>query len=77
MQNTSIPKISGPVKAVHQYVNMCVVFLPLLRVTRLTLVCLASLAAHRSSYTFTLPNGTSVTTCPPAMGYSFAGGTTA
>ncbi|KAJ3491469.1 hypothetical protein NLI96_g720 [Meripilus lineatus] len=25
---------------------------------------------------FTLPNGTTVQTCPPAMGYSFAGGTT-
>ncbi|EIM80776.1 Neutral/alkaline nonlysosomal ceramidase [Stereum hirsutum FP-91666 SS1] len=27
-------------------------------------------------HTFTLPNGTTVQTCPPAMGYSFAGGTT-
>ena len=25
---------------------------------------------------FQLPNGTTVQTCPPAMGYSFAGGTT-
>ncbi|ETW74738.1 hypothetical protein HETIRDRAFT_391411 [Heterobasidion irregulare TC 32-1] len=27
-------------------------------------------------HSFTLPNGTTVQTCPPAMGYSFAGGTT-
>ncbi|KAJ1306069.1 hypothetical protein OPQ81_010781 [Rhizoctonia solani] len=31
---------------------------------------------NMSSYSFTLVNGTMVTTCPPAMGYSFAGGTT-
>ncbi|KAG8698106.1 hypothetical protein FRC09_007432, partial [Ceratobasidium sp. 395] len=29
-----------------------------------------------SNYSFTLANGTTVHTCPPAMGYSFAGGTT-
>ncbi|KAE9406821.1 Neutral/alkaline nonlysosomal ceramidase, partial [Gymnopus androsaceus JB14] len=28
------------------------------------------------NHTFTLPNGTTVQTCPPAMGFSFAGGTT-
>lgn len=31
---------------------------------------------NMSSYTFTLPNGTTVTTCPAALGYSFAAGTT-
>ncbi|CAE7146577.1 unnamed protein product [Rhizoctonia solani] len=31
---------------------------------------------NMSSYAFALANGTTVTTCPPAMGYSFAGGTT-
>ncbi|CAE6417784.1 unnamed protein product [Rhizoctonia solani] len=31
---------------------------------------------NMSSYSFALINGTTVTTCPPAMGYSFAGGTT-
>ncbi|CAE6472083.1 unnamed protein product [Rhizoctonia solani] len=31
---------------------------------------------NMSSYSFALANGTTVTTCPPAMGYSFAGGTT-
>ncbi|KAF8608399.1 Neutral/alkaline nonlysosomal ceramidase [Ceratobasidium sp. AG-I] len=31
---------------------------------------------NMSSYSFALTNGTTVTTCPPAMGYSFAGGTT-
>ncbi|CEL52647.1 hypothetical protein RSOLAG1IB_05852 [Rhizoctonia solani AG-1 IB] len=31
---------------------------------------------NMSNYSFTLTNGTAVTTCPPAMGYSFAGGTT-
>ncbi|CAE6388741.1 unnamed protein product [Rhizoctonia solani] len=30
---------------------------------------------NMSSYSFPLPNGTTVHTCPPAMGYSFAGGT--
>ncbi|CAE6427996.1 unnamed protein product [Rhizoctonia solani] len=30
---------------------------------------------NMSSYSFPLPNGTAVHTCPPAMGYSFAGGT--
>ena len=29
-----------------------------------------------SNYSFTLANGTKVHTCPGAMGYSFAGGTT-
>jgi len=29
-----------------------------------------------STYSFTLPNGTTVNTCPAALGYSFAGGTT-
>ncbi|KAG8735768.1 hypothetical protein FRC10_010164 [Ceratobasidium sp. 414] len=29
-----------------------------------------------SNYSFALTNGTTVHTCPPAMGYSFAGGTT-
>lgn len=29
-----------------------------------------------SNYSFTLPNGTQVTTCPAAFGYGFAGGTT-
>ncbi|KIP08704.1 hypothetical protein PHLGIDRAFT_29473 [Phlebiopsis gigantea 11061_1 CR5-6] len=31
---------------------------------------------NMSWHEFTLPNGTIVQTCPPAMGYSFAGGTT-
>ncbi|KAF8623397.1 hypothetical protein AX17_007435 [Amanita inopinata Kibby_2008] len=31
---------------------------------------------NMSTYKFTLPNGTTVGTCPPALGYSFAGGTT-
>ncbi|OBZ65816.1 Neutral ceramidase [Grifola frondosa] len=31
---------------------------------------------NMSFRSFTLPNGTTVQTCPPAMGYSFAGGTT-
>ncbi|KAI0002253.1 Neutral/alkaline nonlysosomal ceramidase, partial [Russula compacta] len=31
---------------------------------------------NMSSYSFTLPNGTAVHTCPPALGHSFAGGTT-
>ncbi|KAK0209482.1 Neutral/alkaline nonlysosomal ceramidase [Armillaria fumosa] len=30
----------------------------------------------RANHTFTLPNGTTVQTCPAAMGFSFAGGTT-
>ncbi|KAB5592796.1 hypothetical protein CTheo_3780 [Ceratobasidium theobromae] len=30
---------------------------------------------NMSNYTFPLANGTTVHTCPPAMGYSFAGGT--
>lgn len=51
LMSQSLPPVSGPVKAVHTYMNM-------------------------SFRTFTLPNGTTVQTCPPAMGYSFAGGTT-
>ncbi|KAI0733823.1 Neutral/alkaline nonlysosomal ceramidase [Fomitopsis betulina] len=47
----ALQPVTGPVKAVHTYVNM----------------------TFRS---FELPNGTTVQTCPPAMGYSFAGGTT-
>ncbi|KAK7691528.1 hypothetical protein QCA50_004927 [Cerrena zonata] len=47
----SLAAVSGPVKAVHAYMNM-------------------------SFRSFTLPNGTTVQTCPPAMGFSFAGGTT-
>ncbi|KAG9092439.1 hypothetical protein FS749_015747, partial [Ceratobasidium sp. UAMH 11750] len=31
---------------------------------------------NMSNYSFALVNGTTVHTCPPAMGYSFAGGTT-
>lgn len=31
---------------------------------------------NMSQYTFNLANGTTVNTCPPAMGFSFAGGTT-
>lgn len=31
---------------------------------------------NMSNYSFPLANGTTVHTCPPAMGYSFAGGTT-
>ncbi|KAK0891015.1 hypothetical protein LTR02_014319 [Friedmanniomyces endolithicus] len=31
---------------------------------------------HLSTYSFTLPNGTLVRTCPAALGYSFAAGTT-
>ncbi|TFY57319.1 hypothetical protein EVG20_g8593, partial [Dentipellis fragilis] len=31
---------------------------------------------NMSFHSFTLPNGTTVQTCPPAMGFSFAGGTT-
>ncbi|KAI0250039.1 Neutral/alkaline nonlysosomal ceramidase [Lactifluus subvellereus] len=31
---------------------------------------------NMSFYSFALPNGTTVQTCPPALGYSFAGGTT-
>ncbi|QRV98228.1 hypothetical protein RhiJN_26247 [Ceratobasidium sp. AG-Ba] len=31
---------------------------------------------NMSNYTFPLANGTTVHTCPPAMGYGFAGGTT-
>ncbi|KAG8789026.1 hypothetical protein FRC12_013975 [Ceratobasidium sp. 428] len=31
---------------------------------------------NMANYSFTLANGTMVHTCPPAMGYSFAGGTT-
>ncbi|KAI0060570.1 Neutral/alkaline nonlysosomal ceramidase [Artomyces pyxidatus] len=31
---------------------------------------------NMSFHSFTLPNGTTVETCPPALGYSFAGGTT-
>jgi neutral ceramidase len=31
---------------------------------------------NMSQYSFTLSNGTATTTCPPAMGFSFAGGTT-
>lgn len=31
---------------------------------------------NMTNYNFKLANGTSVTTCPAAMGYSFAGGTT-
>ncbi|KAF7300950.1 Neutral ceramidase [Mycena indigotica] len=31
---------------------------------------------NMANHTFTLPNGSKASTCPPAMGYSFAGGTT-
>ncbi|KAJ3565324.1 hypothetical protein NP233_g7696 [Leucocoprinus birnbaumii] len=31
---------------------------------------------NMATHTFTLPNGTSVSTCPAALGFSFAGGTT-
>ncbi|KAI0042653.1 Neutral/alkaline nonlysosomal ceramidase [Auriscalpium vulgare] len=31
---------------------------------------------NMSFHSFTLPNGTTVQTCPPALGFSFAGGTT-
>lgn len=47
----TLPRLAGPVKSVHTYLNM-------------------------SFHSFKLPNGTTVQTCPPAMGYSFAGGTT-
>ncbi|CAK5273430.1 unnamed protein product [Mycena citricolor] len=33
-------------------------------------------SVHVANHTFTLPNGTVAQTCPPAMGFSFAGGTT-
>lgn len=47
---SSLAAVSGPVRSIHQWVNM-------------------------DNYTFTL-NGKSLKTCPAAMGYSFAGGTT-
>ncbi|KAJ7213245.1 Neutral/alkaline nonlysosomal ceramidase [Mycena rebaudengoi] len=31
---------------------------------------------NMANHTFTLPDGTTASTCPPAMGFSFAGGTT-
>ncbi|KAK7030958.1 hypothetical protein VNI00_013905 [Paramarasmius palmivorus] len=31
---------------------------------------------NMANHTFTLPNGTTARTCPPALGYGFAGGTT-
>lgn len=34
------------------------------------------MAQCRANHSFALPNGTTVQTCPPALGYSFAGGTT-
>jgi neutral ceramidase len=36
----------------------------------------AKMNVDMNSYTFTLPNRTSVTTCPAALGFSFGGGTT-
>jgi len=33
-------------------------------------------SCSRANHTFALDNGTEVKTCPPAMGYGFAGGTT-
>ena len=36
----------------------------------------AKMNVDMNSYTFTLPNGTSVNTCPAALGFSFGGGTT-
>ncbi|KAH7101621.1 ceramidase [Auriculariales sp. MPI-PUGE-AT-0066] len=48
--SSTLKAVTGPVRSVHQYVNM-------------------------DNYTFTA-NGKSLTTCPAAMGYSFAGGTT-
>ncbi|GJE97341.1 neutral/alkaline nonlysosomal ceramidase [Phanerochaete sordida] len=51
LMGVDLPKVAGPVKYVHTYLNM-------------------------SFHEFQLPNGTTVQTCPPALGYGFAGGTT-
>ncbi|CAK5267707.1 unnamed protein product [Mycena citricolor] len=40
------------------------------------LFLVADRLCSRANHTFTLPNGTVAQTCPPAMGFSFAGGTT-
>ncbi|PCH35497.1 hypothetical protein WOLCODRAFT_80219, partial [Wolfiporia cocos MD-104 SS10] len=51
LMEQTLPPVHGPVRSVHEYLNM----------------------AYRS---FALANGTIVQTCPSALGYSFAGGTT-
>ena len=72
--------ITGPVKWVHTYMNMYVANCLDCDDRGAVLMAYAWFVllwwTHRSFRSFTLPNGTSVQTCPPAMGYSFAGGTT-
>ena len=69
----TLPAVSGAVKYVHTYMNMCALICCLLEKR-----CgvLTGVRVYRSFREFQLPNGTTVQTCPPAMGFSFAGGTT-
>ena len=57
----NLAAVSGPVKAVHAYVNMLVNMYSLDK-------GFIDRCVDRSFRSFTLPNGTSVQTCPPAMG---------
>lgn len=63
MDGNSLASIKGAVRSLHTYVNMCVI----------CVACdlprgLISWITSRSSYSFPLANGTTVHTCPPAMG---------
>ncbi|THH28983.1 hypothetical protein EUX98_g5201 [Antrodiella citrinella] len=67
--NGALASVNGPVGWVHVYLNMWV-SIPGFDGSSLNVL------VDRSFHSFQLPNGTTVETCPPAMGYSFAGGTT-
>ncbi|THH07802.1 hypothetical protein EW145_g3130 [Phellinidium pouzarii] len=67
IMSASRSSISGPVKSVHTYLNMCAFFCAFF---------FAATVFFLSFHSFTLPNGTTVQTCPPALGFGFAGGTT-
>lgn len=62
MQGTRRSAVSGGVKGVHTYLNMWVV----------TALCCVDNADQRcrAFHSFQLPNGTTVQTCPPALGTS-------
>ena len=66
MGSSSRLPISGPVKTVHTYMNMCVVFASVF--VLLGARSTDSFDDYRSFHSFTLPNGTTVQTCPPALG---------
>ncbi|KAL0572394.1 hypothetical protein V5O48_009572 [Marasmius crinis-equi] len=65
IMNGNLSPVSGSVRSVHVYLNIFYVTSDAV-----------DLFPVRANHTFTLPNGTTAQTCPAALGFSFAGGTT-